>query len=60
MPDEAILRRGVQRLRIDVTDEDSIRLWSTRFDVAPSALRRAVLAVGPFAMDVERELHKSG
>jgi hypothetical protein len=59
MPDDATVRGATRRLRVDVRDEESVRLWSIRFDVSPAELKRAVLKVGPFAADVERELHGS-
>jgi len=59
MPDDTIRRPGAQRLRIDVTEDDEVHIWSKRFDLSPDELKRAILKVGPFAADVERELHKA-
>lgn len=45
--------------RVDVNEPWEVRYWGDKFSSTEAQLRAAVTAVGPMAIDVEKELKKA-
>jgi hypothetical protein len=58
MADDPTKRAG-DNDRIDVSQDHECRYWSTKWNITPEELKRAVDKAGPMVKDVARELGKA-